>query len=242
MPAIVTHSLTRQYGKITAVDHLDLTIEEGELFALLGVNGAGKSTAIRMLSCLTMPTAGDAWVAGHSVIHDSLAVKRVIGVSPQETAIAPNLTVRENLLFLCGVHGLTKAETHRRLAELTEQFSLHSVLNRPAGKLSGGWQRRLSIALALVSQPSVLFLDEPTLGLDVLARSELWHVIRTLKGHVTIILTTHAMEEAEALSDRIGVMKDGRLLVTGTAQELMAQTHTDRFEQAFIAIVKEGTV
>ncbi len=240
MDAIKTVNLTKKYKNLVAVDNLNLQIEQGELFALLGVNGAGKTTTIKMLSCLTKPTSGDAFVGGGSIIQNEIKVKSVIGVSPQETAVAPNLSVKENLELMCGIHGFSKAKSLAKLDELSKQFNLHDILSKKAGKLSGGWQRRVSIAMALIGEPSILFLDEPTLGLDVLARSELWDVIRALKSKVTIILTTHYMEEAEALSDRIGIMKNGKLLVTGTAKELMQKTSTDRFENAFISIVKEA--
>ncbi len=240
MDAIKTINLTKKYKDVTAVDHLNLQIRQGELFSLLGVNGAGKTTTIKMLSCLTKPDSGDAFVGGYSIVRDAQHVKAVIGVSPQETAVAPNLSVQENLALMCGLHGFSKEKQAEKIRALTEQFDLQGILTKKAGKLSGGWQRRVSLAMALISEPSILFLDEPTLGLDVLARSELWDIIRALKGRVTIILTTHYMEEAEALSDRIGIMKDGRLLVTGTAQELMVQASADRFEQAFITIVKEA--
>ena len=238
MNAIEIQGLTKRYGPITAVDGLDLTVRQGELFALLGVNGAGKTTTIKMLSCLTRPDSGDARLLGRSVVTDTAAVKNCIGVSPQETAVAPNLTARENLLLMCGVHGLPRQESLARVEELARTLGLEPVLARRAGKLSGGWQRRLSIAMALVARPEILFLDEPTLGLDVLARAELWDVIRALKGRITVILTTHYMEEAEALSDRVGAMKDGRLLALGTPEELKAQTGCEKFEDAFIAIVK----
>ena len=240
MNAIEIQGLTKRYGPITAVDGLDLTVRQGELFALLGVNGAGKTTTIKMLSCLTRPDSGDARLLGRSVVTDTAAVKNCIGVSPQETAVAPNLTARENLLLMCGVHGFSKEKRQQKIKELSRQFDLTGVLGKKAGKLSGGWQRRLSIAMALISEPKILFLDEPTLGLDVLARGDLWDVIRTLKGRITIILTTHYMEEAEALSDRIGIMKGGRLLALGTADELKRQTGKEKFEDAFIAIVKEN--
>ena len=240
MQAIKTEDLVKRYKEITAVDKLDLEIGEGELFSLLGVNGAGKTTTVKMLSCLTKPTEGDAYVGGYSVTKEPEKVKSLIGVSPQETAVAPNLSVRENLALICGIHGFSKEKTAEKLRELSEQFSLESVLGRKAGKLSGGWQRRVSIAMALISEPKILFLDEPTLGLDVIARHELWDVIRDLKGRVTVILTTHYLEEAEALSDRIGIMKSGKLLVTGTAKELMEKTSADRFETAFISIIKEA--
>ena len=238
MYAIQTAKLVKQYGSLRAVDKLDLEVRQGELFSLLGVNGAGKTTTIKMLSCLTKPTDGDATVGGCSIAKQPEQVKRLIGVSPQETAVAPNLTVEENLELICGIHGFSKEKTEERIGILSRQFSLDTVLRRKAGKLSGGWQRRVSIAMALISQPLILFLDEPTLGLDVLARHELWEVIRSLKGKVTIILTTHYMEEAGALSDRIGIMNDGSLLATGTAEELKKQAGTKDFETAFVSIVK----
>ena len=239
MKAIQTEHLSKRYKNILAVDALDLAVEQGELFALLGVNGAGKTTAIKMLSCLTRPTAGEAWLEGKSILSQAAEVKQRIGVSPQETAVAPNLTAEENLLLMCGVHGFSKEKSRQKAAELAAQLGLAPVLYRRAGKLSGGWQRRLSIAMALVSQPEILFLDEPTLGLDVLARSDLWDTVRSLKGRITIVLTTHYLEEAEALSDRVGVMKDGHLLALGTPEELKRQTGSARFEEAFVKLVKE---
>ncbi|MBR2028204.1 MAG: ABC transporter ATP-binding protein [Oscillospiraceae bacterium] len=242
MSAIKTYGLVKQYKKNIAVDKLNIEIRKGELFALLGVNGAGKTTAIKMLSCLTKPTEGDAVVCGYSITREADKIKQLIGVSPQETAVAPNLSVRENLELICGIHGFSKDKTTAKIAELSEQFDLNDVLKRKAGKLSGGWQRRVSIAMALISEPEILFLDEPTLGLDVIARYGLWDVIRTLKGRITIILTTHYMEEAEELSDRIGIMKNGRLLATGTAEELKTIAKADSFEKAFVSIVKEDLV
>lgn len=237
MEAIKTSALTKRYKDLTAVDGLDLTVAEGELFALLGVNGAGKTTTIKMLSCLVEPDGGEAWILGRS-IKDGAAVKEIIAVSPQETAVAPNLSVRENLELMCGVHGFSKEKCRQKTGEMIEQFGLSGVEKKKAGKLSGGWQRRLSIAMALISEPRLLFLDEPTLGLDVIARSELWDAIRALKGRICIVLTTHYMEEAEALSDCIGIMKDGRLIALGTAEEIKAQAGEDKFENAFVALVK----
>ena len=242
MQAIRTVGLVKRYKNIIAVDGLNLEIMDGELFSLLGVNGAGKTTTIKMLSCLTAPTEGDAIVGGYSIIKEPEKVKRIIGVSPQETAIAPGLTVKENLELISGIYGFSKEATRKKLARLTEQLDLGDILDRKAGKLSGGWQRRVSIAMALISEPTILFLDEPTLGLDVLARRELWEIIKALKGKVTVILTTHYMEEAEALSDRIGIMKGGALLAVGTADELKAKTGTLDFESAFVSIVKEGEI
>ncbi len=238
MYAIRTANLTKKYKDIIAVDQLNLQVKKGELFSLLGVNGAGKTTTIKMLSCLTQPTSGDAFLNGKSICKDAATVKSLIAVSPQETAVASGLSVRENLELLCGVHGFAKDKQNAKIAELTKLLGLESVIKKKAGKLSGGWQRRLSIAMALISEPEILFLDEPTLGLDVLARSDLWGLIRSLKGKVTIILTTHYMEEAEALSDRIAIMKDGKLLVCDTADKIKETAGTDNFEQAFIHIVK----
>ena len=240
MIAIKATGLVKQYQDVTAVNGLDLEIEQGELFCLLGVNGAGKTTAIKMLTCLTKPTRGDALVGGYSIIREPEKVKCLIGVSPQETAVAPNLTVEENLAFIGGIHGFSKEKTGRKIQELTSLLGLEPVLRRKAGKLSGGWQRRVSIAMALISEPQILFLDEPTLGLDVIARHDLWELIRGLKGKVTIILTTHYMEEAEALSDRVGILKDGRLLALGTAAELKQMVGAEDFETAFISIVRGG--
>lgn len=242
MNAIQAVGLTKKYKGVTAVDGLDLSIRSGELFSLLGVNGAGKTTTIKMLSCLTQPTSGDALLGGMSIKKDPAAVKRIIGVSPQETAVAPNLTVRENLKLMCGVRGYSGARSRERAAELSEEFGLGEVSGRKAGKLSGGWQRRLSIAMALTGQPEILFLDEPTLGLDVIARSELWNTVRCLKGKTTVVLTTHYMEEAEALSDRIGIMRGGRLLALGTAGELKALAGEERFEDAFVKLVKGAEI
>ena len=242
MSAIKTIELTKRYKTLTAVDNLSLEIQQGELFSLLGVNGAGKTTAIKMLSGLTLPTSGDALVGGYSITKEPTQVKRLIGVSPQETAVAPNLTVKENLELICGIYGFSKEKTMGKISELSDQFRLDSVLRRKAGKLSGGWQRRVSIAMALICEPQILFLDEPTLGLDVIARHDLWDMIRSLKGKITIILTTHYMEEAEALSDHIGIMKNGKLLATGTAEELNSLAGTGRFEDAFIAIIKGDSV
>jgi ABC-2 type transport system ATP-binding protein len=238
MDAIKIIGLTKKYKDVTAVDNLSLTVKEGELFSLLGVNGAGKTTTIKMLSCLTKPTDGDALLLGKSIISDTNDIKSIIAVSPQETAVAPGLSVLENLELICGVHGFSKEKRNEKIKELTELLGLDSVINKKAGKLSGGWQRRLSIAMALISEPKILFLDEPTLGLDVIARSDLWDIIRSLKGKVTIILTTHYMEEAEALSDRIAIMKDGKLLICDTAEKIKEAAQTDNFEQAFIRIVK----
>jgi ABC-2 type transport system ATP-binding protein len=206
------------------------------------VNGAGKTTTIKMLTGLTKPASGDAFVGGYSITKEPEQVKHLIGVSPQETAVAPNLSVEENLELICGIHGFSQEKTNIKIEELSQQFGLSKVLQRKAGKLSGGWQRRVSIAMALISEPRILFLDEPTLGLDVLARYELWEIIRSLKGHITMVLTTHYMEEAEALSDRIGIMKDGRLLALGTSEELKQKTGSEHFEAAFVTIVKEGTI
>jgi ABC-2 type transport system ATP-binding protein len=238
MSAIRIEGLTKKYKDVLAVDDLSLTIEKGELFSLLGVNGAGKSTTIKMLSCLAKATSGDAYLNNKSIRDEASEVKKIIAVSPQETAVAPALSVKENLELICGVHGFTREKCEESVKRLSALLGLESVMERRAGKLSGGFQRRLSIAMALISEPEILFLDEPTLGLDVIARSDLWDIIRSLKGTVTIVLTTHYMEEAEALSDRIAIMKDGRLLVCDTAENIKRLAEADSFEEAFIRIVK----
>ena len=239
MTAIQTQNLTKHFRDKTAVDALNLTVEDGELFALLGVNGAGKTTTIRMLSCLLSPSAGDALLLGDSIVAAPQRVKAKINVSPQETAVARSLTVRENLVMMAGIYGASRADADARAQEIMASLGLTAVAGQRAKTLSGGYQRRLSIAMALITQPRILFLDEPTLGLDVLARRELWHVIEGLRGRVTVILTTHYLEEAEALSDRIGVMAGGRLRAVGTAAELMARTGAANFEEAFVALATE---
>ena len=238
MDAIRIEGLTKKYKDVVAVDNLSLSVEKGELFSLLGVNGAGKTTTIKMLSCLTKADSGNAFLNGKSIITDTADVKSLIAVSPQETAVALGLSVRENLELICGVYGFSKQKCQQKIAELCELLGLDTVLNKKAGKLSGGWQRRLSIAMALISEPEILFLDEPTLGLDVIVRSDLWDIIRSLKGQVTIILTTHYMEEAEALSDRVAIMKDGKLLICETVEKIKEFAKTDNFEQAFVRIIK----
>ncbi len=241
MDAIRTTNLTKTYRDTVAVDQLNLQVKQGELFALLGVNGAGKTTTIKMLSCLSRPTGGDAFLGGKSICREPAAVKAMIAVSPQETAVAPGLSAEENLELMCGVYGFAKDTFAPKIAEVSGLLGLTPVLKKKAKTLSGGMQRRLSIAMALISDPKILFLDEPTLGLDVLARSDLWDLIRALKGRVTIVLTTHYMEEAEALSDRIGILKNGRLLICATADEIKKTAGTEDFEQAFVRLVKGET-
>lgn len=238
--AIKINNLTKQYKDVVAVDNLNLEIYEGELFSLLGVNGAGKTTTIKMLSTLVMPTNGDATILDYSILEEKDKIKNIVDVSMQETAIARKLTVDENIEFYAKLSGQTKEEVNDSKEKVYKAFELDKVKNKQASKLSGGWQRKLSIALALVSNPKVLFLDEPTLGLDVIARRELWKTINGLKGKMTIILTTHYMEEAEALSDRIGIMKDGKLLFVGTKEELFDKTNKTSVEDAFIEIVSGG--
>ena len=240
MNAIEIKGLTKRYRDVVAVDNLSLTVGQGELFSLLGVNGAGKTTTVKMLSCLTAPTDGDAFLLGKSIRKQTSEVKAMIAVSPQESAIATALSVRENLELICGVYGFSKEKQRAKIGEIVNTLGLSSVIDRKAGKLSGGWQRRLSIAMALICEPKILFLDEPTLGLDVIARSELWDLIRALKGNVTVILTTHYMEEAEQLSDRIAIMKDGRLLACGTPDAIKLQTGESSIEKAFITIVRRS--
>lgn len=231
-------NLTKKYKEKIAVNNINLTIKEGELFALLGTNGAGKTTTIKMLSTLILPTEGEIKIAGYDIAKDSVKIKEIVNVSPQETAIAPNLTVKENLAFMAGVYKIKNK--NEKIDELVKTFKLQEVLKQKAKTLSGGWQRKLSIAISLINDPKVLFLDEPTLGLDVLARRELWTVIESLKGKITIILTTHYMEEAESLSDRVGIMDKGNLIAVGTVKELMQKAGTNNFEEAFVKIATGG--
>ena len=242
MAAIKTIQLTKKYKDTVAVNSLDLEIGEGEIFALLGVNGAGKTTTVKMLATLTPPTSGDALIYGKSIVREPYEVKKMIDISMQETAIAKNLTVKENIDFFAKICGLDGDEAAKVKGEIIEEFGFSEVLGKRAKTLSGGWQRKLSIALALISSPRVLFLDEPTLGLDVLARRELWRVIESTRGKVTVILTTHYMEEAEALSDRIGIMKSGSLLAIDTARGFIEKTNSKNFEDAFISVIEKGGI
>lgn len=236
MRAIETTRLSKRFGERTAVDGLALSVDQGEIFALLGVNGAGKTTTIKMLCCLLPPTSGDAVILGKSIVKEPLEVKKVHNISPQETAVAPNLTLRENLAFMAEIYGADKAAAQRRADDMLAAFSLTERGNDKAKTLSGGMQRRLSIAMALITEPKVLFLDEPTLGLDVRARRELWRVIEKLKGTVTILLTTHYLEEAQALSDRIGIMHEGKLRAVGTPEEIIKMGGGKDIEEAFLAL------
>ena len=242
MIAIKINNLRKEYKDVVAVDDLNLEINEGELFSLLGVNGAGKTTTIKMLSTLIKPTQGDAFIFGNSILKDESKIKEIVDISMQETAIARKLTVAENIEFYAKLSGLRAEEIAEIKSFIYETFELNNVASKQASKLSGGWQRKLSIALALVSKPKVLFLDEPTLGLDVIARRELWKTIKALKGKITIILTTHYMEEAEALSDNIGIMKDGKLLFAGPKEKLYVLTNKNSVEEAFIDIVSGGAL
>ena len=239
MEVIKTINLTKKYKDVVAVDNLNLSINEGELFALLGINGAGKSTTIKILSTLVRPTGGNAFICGLDISKDEEKIKEIIGVSFQETAIANNLTVKENLKLICEIYGFDKQKSIDKMQEICKQFDLEEVINKKASKLSGGYKRRLSIAMSLISDPKVLFLDEPTLGLDVIARSKLWEIIKSLKSKITIILTTHYMEEAEELADRIAIMKSGQLLAIDTLENLKKTTNKDSLEKIFISIVKE---
>ena len=233
--------LRKEFGSKVAVKDLALRIPEGSLYALSGVNGAGKTTTIRMLTGLTKPTGGEAYVMGHSVFSDIDEVKKLVNISPQETSVAPNLTVRENLEFIAGIYGFDKEKTKEKVAQMIAQFSMEEVEHQKAKTLSGGWQRKLNIAMALITEPKVLFLDEPTLGIDVLARRELWRKIEALKGKITIVLTTHYMEEAENLADEIAIMAKGELMAVGSPEELMHRTESESLEDAFVKIVEGGT-
>ena len=228
--------LTKKYKNLTAVDDLSLTLNDDSLYALLGTNGAGKTTTIKMLSTLITPTSGKIFYDDYSLPKDTQTVREFINLSPQETAIAANLSVKENLEFMAGVYGI---QDKTRINYLVEKFHLDEVLKQKASTLSGGWQRKLSIALSLINKPKILFLDEPTLGLDVIARKELWNVIEGLKKEMLIILTTHYMEEAEELADQVGIIAHGKLITQGTVSELLKQTKTTKLEDAFVKLVME---
>lgn len=235
--AIVIDGLKKEYGKRAAVNAISFNVEQGTLFSLLGVNGAGKTTTIKMLTGLTKPTSGEAYVMGRSINTELAKVKKLVSVSPQETAVAPNLTVRENLEFIAGIYGMDRKHVREKTDELVREFSMEEVEKSKAKTLSGGWQRRLSIAMALITEPKILFLDEPTLGLDVIARRELWQIINSVKKNVTIVLTTHYMEEAEKLSDKVAVMVKGEIKAVGTVSELLQRTGKQNLEETFVSIV-----
>lgn len=240
MKAVEVKNLTKKYKTKTAVDSISFSVEKGEIFALLGVNGAGKTTTIRMMSCLSVPNSGEVYINGHSCTNESDEVKQITGISPQETSVAENLTVRENLEFIAEVYGFDKNKIKSQTDKMIQLFSMGEVENSRAKTLSGGWKRKLSIAMALISEPEVLFLDEPTLGLDVLARRELWTAVESLKGRITIILTTHYMEEAEHLSDRIAVMVDGKISAVGTLSEIEKISGKTGLENSFVEIAERS--
>ncbi len=236
MTAIKLVNLTKEYKDLIAVNNLSLEIEENTLYALLGVNGAGKSTTIKMLSTLISPTSGEAYIHNFNIKTEKEEVKKIINVSPQETAIGENLSVYENIKLIADIYGIEK----EYVDEIIKKMKLEDVKNKKAKKLSGGYKRRLSIAMAIVTNPKVLFLDEPTLGLDVIARSELWKFIKEIKSHMTIILTTHYLEEVEELADKVGIMSKGKLICEGTIQEIISQNNYKNFEEAFIRIAGDN--
>lgn len=231
---ILTKGLWKNFGEKTAVRRLDLSIYEKEVFGLLGVNGAGKTTLIKMLCRMLTPTEGEILIKGK--LMEDYEAKKMINLSPQETAVALNLTVLENLELMTGLYGIPSEKARINIAKVMEEFNLQEVAGSKAKTLSGGWQRRLSIAMAMVTEPEILFLDEPTLGLDVIARRELWQTIKEIKKRTTIVLTTHYLEEAENLCDRIGIMAKGSLRGVGTAEEIKTMAGCDRFEDAFIEL------
>lgn len=240
--AIIVTGLSKQYPDKTAVDSISFSVDKGSIFSLLGVNGAGKTTTIKMLCGLTRPTGGEAYVLSHDIHTELGEVKKLVNISPQDTSVASRLTVRENLEFIAGIYGADRKKQREKADEMIQYFHLQEVADRRAKVLSGGWQRKLSIAMALITEPQIIFLDEPTLGLDVLARRELWEVIRRMKEKITIILTTHYMEEAESLSDKVAVMVDGRIKAMGSVEELKEQTGADNLEEAFVRIAQETSV
>ena len=235
MNIITIENVCKNYKTKKALDNVSLTIEKGELFGLLGVNGAGKTTLIKILCGLTRKTSGTITISNYDIDNDIDKIKEIIDVSPQETAVANNLTVKENLEFFANIYNISDTNA---LNEVIDIFKLSEVLNQRAKTLSGGYKRRLSIAIALISKPQILFLDEPTLGLDVFARRELWNIIKKLQKNITIILTSHYLEEIENLCDRVAVLSNGKLLKVGTIEEIKQITSTQNFEDAFIKLVE----
>ena len=237
MYSIVTSKLTKKFKDKVAVNEIDLQIKQGELFALLGTNGAGKTTTIKMLSGLILPTSGSITIQNMDIEKDVYKIKEILNVSPQETAIAPNLTVKENLEFMAGVYQISNKDS--KISQLIEQFKLDEVLNKKAKTLSGGWQRRVSIAISLINDPKILFLDEPTLGLDIKSRRNLWELIKKLKSQMTIFLTTHYLEEVENLTDRIAIISKGKIKAIGTVPEILEMTAENNLEEAFLKLSEE---
>jgi ABC-2 type transport system ATP-binding protein len=218
--AIQTFALTKRFDRLIAVNSIDLEIKKGELFSLLGPNGAGKTTIINMLCCLLKPTSGTASIMGCDIIKQPFSVKKVIGVAPQETTISERLNSWENLSLIGRIHGVSSRRLKGRSQKLLETVGLTERSKDRVGKFSGGMKRRLSLIMALVHRPKILFLDEPTLGLDPQSRRAIWDYIVELKGKMTILLTTHYLEEADALSDRIGIVDEGKIVALGTPDEL----------------------
>ena len=240
MKAIEVRNIIKKYDDVEAVNNVSFFLEEGTLFGLLGVNGAGKTTVIKMLASLIKPTSGEILIFEKNITHNASFAKQILNISPQETAVAQNLTVYENLEFIAGIYGLKKSEIKEKVNKIIDEFSLNEVKNKRAGKLSGGWMRRLSIAMGLISDPKILLLDEPTLGLDVLARRELWNIIKSLKGKITIILTTHYLEETDPLCDKIAIMNKGKIRAIGSPDELKKIGNSENFEDAFVNISTFG--
>ena len=238
MNVIELTNIVKKYKDKTVVNNINLNIKEGELFSLLGTNGAGKTTTIKMISTLIKQNSGTIKVLGYDTIKDYKIIRNKINVSPQETAVAMNLTVYENLDFMANVYQIENKKD--KIDNLIKTFKLEEVLKQKAKTLSGGYMRKLSIAISLINDPKILFLDEPTLGLDVLSRKELWNTINTLKGKITIILTTHYMEEAESLSDRVAIMNKGNIIEIGTPKEIISKTKTKNMEDAFVCLITGG--
>lgn len=235
---IRVENLVKKYGSTLAVNGLNLSVNSGEIYALLGLNGAGKSTTIKILCGLVKKDEGRVIIGGFDQENQANEISKIINLSPQETAVASNLTVMENLVFIAKIYGVN--DYNERAKSLIEKFELEQKINARAKTLSGGQKRKLSVAMALITNPKLLILDEPTLGLDIISRKELWKVIKSLKGSTTILLTTHYLEEAQSLADRIGVMKSGNLVAEGSADEIIKISGEDNFESAFIKLAGEG--
>jgi ABC-2 type transport system ATP-binding protein len=235
--AIVIKSLVKRFEDVTAVDGLSLQVEKGELFGLLGPNGAGKTTIINVLCGLLKPTSGSATVGGYDAQKENVRVKEIIGVCPQETAIYNYLTGFENVDLFGNLHAMNKKLLEKRKVELLEKMGLVEDAKRRAGKYSSGMKRRLSVILALIHDPQIAFLDEPTVAMDPQSRHAVWDFIKELKKEgKTIILTTHYMEEAEELCDRVGIIDHGKLITIGSPKELILSNDVKNLEEVFIKL------
>lgn len=230
-------NITKKYSKLVAVDNVSFEIQDKECFALLGFNGAGKTTLINILTTGMLPTSGTAIINNFDLVKEQEKIRKIINISPQESAVAKNLTVRENLALIASLYNIQ--DKNSKIDAIISKFGLKEKENVRCKKLSGGQIRRVSIALAMITEPQILFLDEPTLGLDVKSRKILWEIISELKNSLTILLTTHYLEEVEFLADRIGIISRGQIKAIGTRDEILKVTETDSLEDALLKLSEE---